>query len=452
MKKLLVFIVTVLSLHTANAAAVLPPDSSKTFALAQSYGVDKNARDTFMVPVTNPSPLGGMYRNNVFKRRLDSVKKEIPLDYNEYVQSYIDLYLSRREDMARVLGLTRYYFPIYEKIFRDSGIPEELKYLSIVESQLNPNAVSRMGATGPWQFMSNIAKSYGLNMDGYVDERRDPIQSSYAAAAYLKDAYQQFGDWLLAIASYNCGKSNVIRAIEQAGGVNNFWAIRQYLPAETRGYVPAYIAVTYVMKYYWKYNIHPQNNNFSVIVDTVAVKKMVSLSSISHALNIDPTLLGLLNPGFRQQMVNGSDASPKVVVLPKMAKEGFATAYNTLTADMYPVESRSSYAMFAENSPVEPDKSLMAEPKKPVIVTPKATFSTETLAAVKVDNESAKLPVPAPPRKSSLTYINYRVQQGDTITGIANKFNGASADDIKKENGINDDDLKPGMLLQISKS
>ena len=219
---------------------------------------------------------------------------------------------------AAILGLTKYYFPIYEKAFHDAGIPDEIKYLSIVESQLNPYAVSRVGATGPWQFMSTTAKLYGLNMDNYVDERRDPIQSSYAAAAYLKDAYQQFGDWLLAIASYNCGKSNVLRAIEQANGATDFWSIRQYLPAETRGYVPAYIAITYVMNYYKKHNIVPQACNLTMKTDTVLVNKYISLNSVSRVLNISLSQLTVLNPSYKNDDRQWfSPAAPKTLVIPQ---------------------------------------------------------------------------------------------------------------------------------------
>src|SRR6201991_1073029 len=203
-----------------------------------------------------PAPIRGIY-----ERRLDSISKDIPLEYNEYVQTYIDLYMQNRDEMGQVVGLSKYYFPIYEKAFRDAGIPEEIKFLSIVESKLDPNAVSRVGATGPWQFMYTTGKLYGLNIDSYIDERRDPIQATYAAAAYLKDAYQEFGDWLLAIASYNCGKSSVERAIAKAGAMD-FWTIRQYLPAETRNYVPAYIAISYVMNYADKHNIPMQKWDF----------------------------------------------------------------------------------------------------------------------------------------------------------------------------------------------
>ncbi|HTD41808.1 MAG TPA: lytic transglycosylase domain-containing protein, partial [Mucilaginibacter sp.] len=188
MKRLLVSVFLLCSLNAVNAAPNLFRDSSRTFIQSRD-----GALDTIMVPVLNAAPVNP-YQGSIYKRRLDSIQKDVPLNYNAYVQSYIDTYVApnQRDAMGRILGLTKYYFPIYEKAFRDAGIPDEIKYLSIVESQLNPYAVSRVGATGPWQFMSTTAKIYGLNMDTYVDERRDPMQSSYAAAAYLKDAYQQF--------------------------------------------------------------------------------------------------------------------------------------------------------------------------------------------------------------------------------------------------------------------
>jgi membrane-bound lytic murein transglycosylase D len=326
MKRFLLCVSLLCSLQAVKAAPHLLSNCSTSL-------LGKNASDTVIVPVLNPAVVD-FYHNNIYKRRLDSIQKEVPLPYNGYVQSYIDNYLSsQRAGMGRVLGLSKYYFPIYEKAFRDAGIPDEIKYLSIVESQLNPYAVSRVGATGPWQFMSNTAKVYGLNMDSYIDERRDPIQSSIAAAAYLKDSYQEFGDWLLAIASYNCGKSNVIRAIEQAGS-NDFWAIRQYLPAETRGYVPAYIAVTYLMHYYKIHNIMPQECNFVIKTDTVLVSKYVSLNSVSRVLGVDLTQLAILNPCYKTMIINGSASSPKRLVLPQTAKDKFSTLYNSLNSEM----------------------------------------------------------------------------------------------------------------------
>lgn len=312
-----------------------------------------NYRDTIVLPVINtPAPLAGMQRG-IYERRLDSIHKDIPLDYNEYVQSYIDLYMHNRDEMGQVVGLSKYYFPIYEKAFRDAGIPEEIKYLSIVESKLDPNAVSRVGATGLWQFMYTTGKLYGLNIDSYIDERRDPIQASYAAAAYLKDAYQEFGDWLLAIASYNCGKSNVERAVAKAGA-NDFWSIRQYLPSETRGYVPAFIAMNYVMSYYNKHNIVAQACNFSTKTDTVMVKKHVTLSNISQALKINISELAILNPAYRRLIVNGTAAAPRRLILPQTAKENYASLYNVLnggTNEAVSPEPKVTYASYTESKP-----------------------------------------------------------------------------------------------------
>src|SRR6201996_2692659 len=249
MKRFLTLIICLISLQLVKASPAITKTTDTTFA--------HNA---------NPLPLTGY--QTVMARRLDSIKKDVPLDYNEFVQNYIDIYSQNRDEMGHVIGLSKYYFPIYEKIFHDAGIPEEIKYLSIVESKLDPNAISRVGATGPWQFMGTTAKLYGLNMDGYIDERRDPARASAAAAAYLKDAYEEFGDWLLAIASYNCGKSSIESAIEKSGGATDFWSIRQYLPVQTRNYVPAYIAVAYVMNYYNKHNIVPEQCQYGMKMDT----------------------------------------------------------------------------------------------------------------------------------------------------------------------------------------
>ena len=282
-------------------------------------------------PETAILRLGSINANpDEFKLRLDSIAKDIPLDYNLYVQGYINLYLRHRTEMAQVLGLTKYYFPIYEKAFHEVGIPDEIKYLSIVESKLNPLAVSRVGATGPWQFMFKTAKNYGLSIDKYVDQRRDPIQASYAAAAYLKDAYEEFGDWLLAIASYNCGKKNVEKAIEKSGGSTDFWKIRNYLPMETRGYVPAFIAINYVLNYYNIHNIIPKDCNCSIKTDTVLVDKYLTLKDISKKLNLDFAILASLNPQLKRKVVNGSVSNPGRLILPEELGEQFKTQFGNV--------------------------------------------------------------------------------------------------------------------------
>ncbi|MGZ3765394.1 MAG: transglycosylase SLT domain-containing protein [Mucilaginibacter sp.] len=428
MKRLLMCAISLCLLQAVKADPLFMPDSSHNISRAMQANIAASTgiSDTVMVPVNVPI-VTGVYQNNLYKRRLDSIQKDIPLDYNEYVQSYIDFYLySRRNDISRVLGLSKYYFPIYEKAFREAGIPDEIEYLSIVESQLNPHAVSRVGATGTWQFMSNTARVYGLTMDNYLDERRDPIQSSYAAAAFLKDAYQEFGDWLLAIASYNCGRSNVIHAIEKAGGASDFWSIRQYLPVETRGYVPAYIAITYVMNYYKKYNIVPQSCNFSIKTDTVSVDKYVSLNSVSHVLNIDLSQLITLNPAYLQQIINGTSESPRVLVIPQAAKGKYASSYAALNSDLIYTAPKVVY-----NPPVEKPRNVL-----------------ETSTPQKVNKQDA----PSPTKKTSKSYISYRVQPGDTLPVIARKFEGASVEDIKELNGLKSEDVQPGMILNISKS
>ena len=426
MKKLLVLGFSLFLFHAVEAAPLFSPDSSRILAKAKAANVlaKEGVRDTFMVPITEPVKSLNYQGNNIYMKRLDSIQKDVPLDYNEYVQSYIDLYLSspRREGLGRVLGLTKYYFPIYEKAFRDAGIPDEIKYLSIVESQLDANAISRVGATGPWQFMATTAKIYGLNMDSYVDERRDPIQSSYAAAAYLKDAYQEFGDWLLAIASYNCGKSNVIRAIELAGA-NDFWSIRQYLPVETRGYVPAYIAITYLMNYHHKYNIIPRACSFAMQIDTVSVNKYVSLKSVSRILNISFSQLVIMNPAYRQQMVNGTPESPKILVIPEASKARFGTMYSAMNMDM---SDSAPVQNYASNTVTQP-----AETAKPY-------------------SQQVKTLVEPVKKKVSDGYISYRVQPGDTLSAIATKFGDTTMDEIKKLNGLKEEDLKPGMTIMVN--
>jgi membrane-bound lytic murein transglycosylase D len=361
MKRLFVSVFLLCSLNAVNAAPKLFRDSSRTFVQSRD-----GVQDTIMVPVLNAAPVSA-YQGSIYKRRLDSIQKDVPLDYNAFVQSYIDTYVTgtQREGMGRIIGLTKYYFPIYEKVFHDAGIPEEIKYLSIVESQLNPYAVSRVGATGPWQFMGTTARIYGLNMDTYVDERRDPIQSSYAAAAYLKDAYQQFGDWLLAIASYNCGKSNVLRAIEQANGATDFWSIQKYLPVETRGYVPAYIAVTYVMNYYKKHNIVPQSCNLSAMkTDTVLVNKFISLNSVARVLNISLAQLTQLNPSYKVMIINGSPSAPKTLVIPQSAKEKYTTLYNSINADLGYIQFDRGILQYSADKAAETELNSYYRSKK----------------------------------------------------------------------------------------
>ena len=214
-----------------------------------------------------------------------------------------------------MLGLSNFYMPIFEQALEAYELPLELKYLPVIESGLNPRAVSSVGATGLWQFMVTTAKRYGLQVNSLVDERQDPIRSSYAAAQYLRDLYRIFGDWNLVIAAYNCGPENINHAIRRAGGVKDYWKIYPYLPSETRGYVPAFIAANYIMNYYCEHNICPMLTDLSMKTDTVEVNRDVHLQQIATVCGVDLGMLRELNPQYRRDIVNGS-SEPSVIRMP----------------------------------------------------------------------------------------------------------------------------------------
>ncbi|TDQ10069.1 lytic transglycosylase domain-containing protein [Pedobacter metabolipauper] len=288
--------------------------------------------DTTSVPLLTEIPLFSTY-NFAYKNRLDSIQKTVSLSYNEFVQKYIDIYSTRKDMMGKMLGLSDYYFPIFEKALKSYNIPEEIKYLPIIESSMNPHAVSRVGATGLWQFMFGTAKGYGLNMDNFVDERKDPIQASYAAAAYFRDAYEELGDWLLAIAAYNCGMGNVKRAMEKADS-RDFWVIRRFLPNETRNYVPAFIAAVYVMNCSDKHQITLQKAPFLKNTDTIQVTRFVSIPDLAKALDIEEDVLSGLNPSYKKKIINGTALLPKRIILPKVSLANFAQLYDLLNTDV----------------------------------------------------------------------------------------------------------------------
>ncbi|MGY4536054.1 membrane-bound lytic murein transglycosylase D [Mucilaginibacter sp. UYNi724] len=403
MKRLFTFIICALFVQIVKA------DAKAGFAIE----AEMVQQDTNVAPPIIQAPVS-IYQNNIIKRRLDTIQKEVPLNYNGYVQAYIDNYTRRKDEMGRMLGLSKYYFPIYEKAFRDAGIPDEIKYLSIVESALNPNAISRVGAAGPWQFMSETAKVYGLAMTDYVDDRRDPVRASNAAAEYLKDAYLQFGDWLLAIASYNCGKSNVLHALEQTG-THDYWSIRELLPAETRGYVPAFIAVNYVMKYHKYHYIVPQTSDLAIVTDTIMVNKFVSLSRVAQALGMTLKDICTLNPSYRQQLVNGTAAVPRKIVVPVVTAERQSILQDAI-ADL--------------SSPIRTPKPLR-------------------YIAIETSDQSVDQRTVVP--GSTIIYIT---KKGDTLANIAAKYNVKISDLLQwnKELGTNTTlPLLPGLTVNIGR-
>ena len=246
------------------------------------------------------------YEDSIYSARLNALATPVNLTYNDEVKKYINLYvLNRREQVARMLGLSKIYFPVFDEVFAQYGIPPEIKYLSIIESALNPHAVSRVGATGMWQFMYGTAKQYGLNINSYIDERKDIIRSTEGAAQYLRGMFDIYGDWLLAIASYNCGPGNINRAISQSGG-KTFWEIRNYLPKETRNYVPAFIAATYVMTYYDLHDLSPQYPKYSFeTITTVDVSEKMSCDQIARFTGLSMEEFKFLNPGLKCSVIPG---------------------------------------------------------------------------------------------------------------------------------------------------
>ena len=253
-----------------------------------------------------------------YVQRLRAIPSGVELPFNPVVKSYITRYITKERTMvSQLLGMTPYYMPIFERALEKEGLPHELKYIPIIESALNPNVVSNAGAAGLWQFMVDTGKDLGLEINSLVDERRDPYKSSEAAAAYFKQLYGIYNDWSLAIAAYNCGPANVNKALRRVKNNDkpDYWTIYEYLPKETRGYVPAFIAATYVMHNYQKHNINPALPKKPLIIDTVKVNYRVSFNQISSVLNIPVEEIRILNPQYRHDIIPG-DTHPYTLALP----------------------------------------------------------------------------------------------------------------------------------------
>lgn len=435
-----------------------------------SLGQEKHT-DTTAVPELGQAILT-YNQNYIYKLRLDSIQQTVPLTYNEFVQSYIDIYSKRKDMYGKMLGLSNYYFPIFEQALKAYNIPSEIKYLPIIESSMNPHAISRVGATGLWQFMFGTAKGYGLNMDNFVDERKDPVQASYAAAAYFRDAYNELGDWLLAIAAYNCGKGNVTRAIDKAGS-NDFWQIRPYLPKETRDYVPAFIAAVYVMQYADRHEITAQNNSFSFKTDSIMVTKFVALNDLAKAINYDSTTLAALNPSYKKFIVNGTSEVPKRVIIPKVDHTYYAKIFEVVNADLEidrtltaaitddvrelrklnkaPLKSQENKA---QTHNVKAGETLTAIANKYGVevqdikvwnkLSETSIIPGQKLVVAK-NADSLKNGKNKPASKPMV----YKVEVGDTLFAIAEKFKGATVEAIQKLNGLKGHVIKVGMLLKI---
>jgi len=255
--------------------------------------------------------------DSVLAAQLGKIASPFSMDYNEQVRDFINLYVNkRRKQVGYMLGLSEYYFPMFESVFDKHQIPLELKYLSIIESALNPRAVSPVGASGLWQFMYATGKIYKLEVNSFVDDRRDPLKSTEAAAQFLSSLYSIYKDWTLVIAAYNCGPGNVNKAIKRSGGKTNFWDIYNYLPKETRGYVPAFIAATYAFHYYDQYYIRPKKMNLPIMSDTMQIDAQLHFEQVASMINMPVEQLRELNPQYKLDIIPGSPEKPYTLIIP----------------------------------------------------------------------------------------------------------------------------------------
>ena len=336
--------------------------------------------------------------------RLSRLPNVIDMPYNSAVQRYIDLYSGRlRNSVAVLLGASNFYNPIFEEALESYQMPLELKYLPIIESALDPTAVSRAGAVGLWQFMIGTGKQYGLEVTSLIDERRDPIKASYAAARYLHDLYGIFGDWTLAIASYNCGPNNILKAIKRAGGVKDYWTIYPYLPAETRGYVPAFIAANYIMNYYCDHNICPINTRLPQGTDTIQVSRNVRMERIAELCGISQEELRKLNPQYRTTLIPG-DSHACTLRMPAAAINSFIEAGDSIYV---------------------PPTEVATQIEVPVVDQPRAKKG-----------------------KSSRGGKSVTVRRGDTLGAIARR-NGTTVAKLKRLNGIRGNTVYAGRKIRV---
>ena len=433
------------------------------------------------------------FPDSVYAERLNRLPSVISLPYNHIVRDCIDLYAERKRDLVRyMLGMADFYFPIIEEVLDRHGLPLELKYLAVVESALNPVALSRVGASGLWQFMLPTGKCYGLEINSLIDERRDPKRATEAACSYFKDMYAIYGDWNLVMAAYNCGPGNVNKAIRRAGGKQDFWAIFRYLPRETRSYVPLFIAASYIMNYYCDHNLCPLQTSLPLATDTVMVNQALHLQQVSEVLQLDLATLRALNPQYRRDIIPGN-TRPSALKLPAAATYAFVGQEDTIykhrmeeylaNIPIHNEEAQNSKATTRErithvvlqgenlytianrygvtakdirkwnglgSNRVAKGKRLKLyvdnggiafAAAKPTTSTTKSTASSST-AKTAITTKAAT-------STNGKEFIAYTVKSGDSLYSIAKKYPGVSTKDLQQANGLKGSDIRPGQVLKI---
>ncbi len=376
------------------------------------------------MPDVNP-----VYSKEVYKERLARIPSVIELPYNDVVQKFIDRYSGRlRRSVSIMLGAQNFYMPTFEEALESYGLPLELKYLPVIESALNPNAVSRVGATGLWQFMLSTGKQYGLEVNSLVDERRDPVRASYAAAHYLRDLYKIFGDWNLVIAAYNCGPDNINKAIHRSNGATDYWQIYPYLPKETRGYVPAFIAANYIMNYYCDHNICPMQADLPGKTDTVVVSRDVHFEQVAKVLGMEIGQIQQLNPQYRRNIVNGS-TRPMALRLPATLVGKFIDNEDSIYAYRPDV-------LLAKRTEVDVNEDAPSYSRR------SSSSSRSKSSSSRNSRHKGKK------GKKNKGGRNVTIRQGDTLSEIA-KRNGTTVKKLKKLNKISGSGIRAGKKLRI---
>lgn len=350
----------------------------------------------------------------LLKSRLEAMNAKSPfnIQYNQGLENIIKSFLkNRKKSFERIMAISEYYFPMFEETFAKQNVPLEIKYLAIVESALNPKAVSKMGATGLWQFMYYTGKQYNLKIDSYIDERSDPLKATEAAAQYMSNMFNIFGDWELVLASYNSGPGNVSKAIRRSGGQQNFWSIKNHLPKETQGYVPAFLATMYLYEYHKEHGIKPNRaivQHFAT--DTVMIKKQMSFKQIADLLDVPVSQLQLLNPSYKLNVIPHYNDENHYLRLPKDKMGVFVSNEDKI------------YAYIQHESEVKNT----------------SPFKNTTAVAV--------VEKPSYPVGSTTQY--YKVKQGDNLSSIANQYN-VDINDLKKWNKLSNNSISYGKILTI---
>lgn len=415
------------------------------------------------------------FSDSTYRVRMESLDQASPLDlkYNTTVRSFIDLYaLRRRDQLSRMMGLAHYYFPLFEAKLDQHQLPLELKYLAVVESALNPAARSWVGATGLWQFMYSTGRMEGLKVSSYVDERNDPIKATEAACTYLKKLYNIFGDWNLALAAYNSGPGNVNKAIRRSGGQRDYWAIRPYLPRETAGYVPAFIAVNYIMNYAEQHLVYPQEIKPSFFsVDSVPIKEKITFDQIASLIHISKEELVFLNPAYRYQIIPKRNEDPYLLILPAEKAGLFAANEDSIYA--------LAQADFQINSTEQPAEVKLNERLRHTVRRGEVLGTIAEQYGVGVSSirhwnglrgntirvgqrltiyprrlpqaqaSAAETKSPAHPSKDG-NYLTHKVRSGESFYSIARRYPGVSAENIMSWNKYsNARNLKPGDRIKI---